>query len=399
MPSEYVSNRTFNLNFEDHRNSVVVKQGDSVSFDGRVAIYIPNGTSGVGRSLGKAIDIGWLTKKETKSSKKSSNKKSSKKDTAKKENKPRATYDPKIGGEFEEFLRQENDTKVLTEDELIVKKTKTRDEIHTGKMEVSVEEAAVKENVTVSSSTATPKTKAHSKEVISADVNSSIDMKNTPKAKEESKKNSFTVDETTPRIQDGASPDEIKRVVKVDLDQESQGATVVKKMGSSQTEVQEMDGVTLRRPDTTPKDTKITTTTAASAGDGMPNQGARVVGTIGGKKDGKKTEPLEPQDAKVVGRVGEKKGRTKTTTKTASKKAPSKKKSTHKKAVKTTSDDQDYLSKLPDGWGDLHWVKKEKFILELEDIGFIKFIMSVETLNAVQKACKKRLEQLEGNKS
>jgi hypothetical protein len=54
-----------------------------------------------------------------------------------------------------------------------------------------------------------------------------------------------------------------------------------------------------------------------------------------------------------------------------------------------------YLSMLPDDWGDLHWTKKEKFIKILTDIGLLKFILTVETLSAVQNACKARLAELE----
>jgi len=55
----------------------------------------------------------------------------------------------------------------------------------------------------------------------------------------------------------------------------------------------------------------------------------------------------------------------------------------------------DFLSMLPDDWGKLHWVKKEKFIKELTDIDFIKFIFTVETTKAVKNACTERLKELE----
>ena len=54
----------------------------------------------------------------------------------------------------------------------------------------------------------------------------------------------------------------------------------------------------------------------------------------------------------------------------------------------------DYLSMLPEDWGTLHWVKKEKFIKTLTDKGFIEFILSVETIKAVQNACTERLKEL-----
>ena len=64
--------------------------------------------------------------------------------------------------------------------------------------------------------------------------------------------------------------------------------------------------------------------------------------------------------------------------------------------TKITSTDAttDYLLILPDNWNKLHWVKKEKFIKDLDDVGFINFILSMETTKAVQNACKERLKEL-----
>ena len=62
--------------------------------------------------------------------------------------------------------------------------------------------------------------------------------------------------------------------------------------------------------------------------------------------------------------------------------------------VASVPESTDYLSTLPDDWGDLHWVKKEKFIKALTDKGFLEFILSVETIKAVQNACTERLSQL-----
>jgi hypothetical protein len=68
-----------------------------------------------------------------------------------------------------------------------------------------------------------------------------------------------------------------------------------------------------------------------------------------------------------------------------------------KKAFQKTASAEgkpDYLSMLPDDWGTMHWVKKEKFIMGLDDAGLVEFIQSVETVKAVLNACKERLRQL-----
>jgi hypothetical protein len=58
------------------------------------------------------------------------------------------------------------------------------------------------------------------------------------------------------------------------------------------------------------------------------------------------------------------------------------------------SEAPDYLTQLPDDWGTMHWVQKEKFIKALTDKGFVEFILSVETIKAVQNACTERLKEL-----
>jgi hypothetical protein len=54
-----------------------------------------------------------------------------------------------------------------------------------------------------------------------------------------------------------------------------------------------------------------------------------------------------------------------------------------------------YLLMLPSDWGTLHWVKKEKFIKSLTDVNFVKYIQTVETSTALQRACKERISELE----
>ena len=59
----------------------------------------------------------------------------------------------------------------------------------------------------------------------------------------------------------------------------------------------------------------------------------------------------------------------------------------------------DYLLTLPDNWGKMHWVKKEQFIKGIDDIYFIKFILSMENTKAVRNACNERLKELGHEKS
>ena len=51
---------------------------------------------------------------------------------------------------------------------------------------------------------------------------------------------------------------------------------------------------------------------------------------------------------------------------------------------------------LPADWAKMHWVKREQFIKSLTDKAFIEYILSVDTLKAVQKACTERLKELNG---
>jgi len=204
---------------------------------------------------------------------------------------------------------------------------------------------------------------------------------------------------------------------------------------------------------TSPDGLKITTKVgsgSSSVADGS-QQGGVVVAKIGGVKPKTNTSVIEPQEAVEVSKIGERKGAPPKSLKTdektgdeliadifeepvlvpktpeeieaekkkkteadkrakdraASRKKSStqtqeimeKKKNLSKEAsaqkTEKTEGGNDYLLMLPDDWGKMHWVKKEKFIKELTDIAFIKFIQSVETIKAVQNACAERLEELE----
>jgi hypothetical protein len=65
-----------------------------------------------------------------------------------------------------------------------------------------------------------------------------------------------------------------------------------------------------------------------------------------------------------------------------------------KTASKAGDENPNYLLMLPADWSKMHWTKKEIYVMSLTDIGFIKFIQTVETSAAIQKACAKRLTEL-----
>jgi len=52
------------------------------------------------------------------------------------------------------------------------------------------------------------------------------------------------------------------------------------------------------------------------------------------------------------------------------------------------------MDMLPEDWSTLHWVRKERFIMAITDIEFLKFIMKVESIKAVHAACRKRMTEL-----
>ena len=111
---EYVSTLDFNLNFEDHKNSVRVKKGESVFYDGETALYKKedNEVAGKTTALQRAIDkTYWLVPK-------------SKKAVIEEKtdiNQPKNTqYDDFKGGNFDEFVKRTN-MGIIREEDLTVK--------------------------------------------------------------------------------------------------------------------------------------------------------------------------------------------------------------------------------------------------------------------------------------
>lgn len=314
----------------------------------------------------------------------------------------------------------------------------------------------------VNSSTVTPKKVKRTLEVTQADemgADSTQPIK-TAKVSEPTKKKTYIVDNQTPRtIHEDMTKEEVQRITKVINADESQDARVVKKLDKSKMDVKEIEGVTLRKTESpkdiafnktvSPKDMSVKTTISSGSTPIADISAQEPVVVSKEKKAGEKTgdaliadifdEPTEKKVPKKTEEVSEK-----TEEKATEKKVPEKtekEKTAEKKAIaakkakeraitrkkssaktqkqmesekapkeildvqldaKVTDEPQteiDYISMLPDDWGKLHWVKKEKFIKELTNIAFIKFIFSVEKIKAVQNACAERLKTLGQKKS
>lgn len=483
QPLTFVATRDFALNFED-RNipSVKVREGETVKYDGQVAIYTKSdGDIAKGRCPGlksAIITMGWLemlveeeTPGEVEVPIEGSEDAPQLEEGSLFEDEvneppaeiPEGEYSDLKGGNFDEFAHKDGDThvvgsrgtEVIKEDDLIVKEipavNAAKENEKGGKLEVAGDQVEVK---TVTSTTVTPRTvKKGNFEVVEGDqfgADASIDIKMGKKTPEKpQEKKAYVVDDSTPRATEGMSREEIQRITKpqvIDAD-ESQDAKVVKKIAKGP-EVQQVEGITMRKTES-PKDVSfkktqspdgMTVTTKVGSGStgvaDVSQQGGVVVGSIGGDKVKKATPAIEPQEAVEVGKVGAEKPKPKVepgektgddliadifgdekkdaSSKRAKDRAAQRKKASvetqkmmegekepapevSKEEVKEKPKGEpvDYISKLPDDWGKLHWVKKEKFIKDLTDIEFIKFILSVETTKAVKRACTERLKELE----
>lgn len=486
----FVAVRGFSLNFED-RNipSVKIREGDTVQYDGQVALYTKSDGDVVkGRCMGlkSAINMmGWLELVVPESENPEETPESTEKGVLEEGNLfedelappsvpvPEVVYqDPDYdgmkGGSFDAYVTKDSNihvvgskgTEVIKEEDLIVKelpaiRTKAAEK-ENKKLEVAGDQVEVK---LVTSSTVTPRATPKRKyevvegEQYGADV--AMPMRTKQAAATESKLSSFTVDASTPRATEGMSREEVQRITKpvvINAD-ESQDAKVVKTF-DKEIEVKEVEGITMRKTkspkDITFKKTKspdgfTVKTTVGSGSTGVADvsqQGAVVVGAVGGVK--KTANALEPQEAVEVARIGEPKDEVPTTVtspqvgpgekvgtdlindifdepvakkpvtdlsdKRAQERAASRKKSsaqTQKMVEKEKPPEQpaeestekvassDYLLMLPDNWGKMHWVTKEKFIKTQTDVAFITFIKSVEPTKAIQKACIERLKELE----
>jgi hypothetical protein len=190
---------------------------------------------------------------------------------------------------------------------------------------------------------------------------------------------------------------------------ETQEGVVIKKIDIPKTEVttegitlkkyppQEpapvIEGITMRKV-AAPKDFSIKTT--VSSGGGVPTVDAAAPIEQEPIESLALPKPTGDSSKKALERAEARKKATMVTQKVVEQK---KKPAEQKKPVVTSKESEessgDFLTMLPDDWGKMHWVKKEMFINDLEDIDFLKFILSVETIKAVQNACVERLKALE----
>jgi len=369
---EYISNIEFSLNFEDSRKSTKVKIGDIVMYDGVTAKHVNklNGQEFVGRAvpLKSAVANNWLTL----------NVKGAKLEGPINVRSERVRenivykdpdYNPKTGGAFDKFLENDPDTfvahhhKVIKEEDQVVRKTSfdgqttAKVEKKTGKMEVSGDQVDVKTvSSTVSNSTSSAGTPKRAKmPVIQSDdghadhvITKTMTIKTAAKAPEKPK-NSFTVDGTTPNIPGDSTLAEVQRVVAPVKFDEAQDGRVVRKVGAPRMseEPNEQEGIVLKK-------------TAASTP--KKTSGSTPVADLSGVNTQAEVDALE--------------------------------KGLDKKEV-VNLETKNFLDMLPEDWSTLHWVKKEKFIMQINDVEFLKFIMKVETIKAVHGACRKRMVEIE----
>jgi hypothetical protein len=188
------------------------------------------------------------------------------------------------------------------------------------------------------------------------------------------KKASFVVDSTTPNVPEDATLKDLKRAKGASDPLEDQGARVVKKIKPA---IVEMDGQAVVEKEgirfekiKSPVDMTVTTK-VGPGGDGIGDQGGRVVRKIGASKVATAVDIPELNTTVEISELDN-----------------------NVSIPETKEGSSDYLGRLPDGWGKMHWVQKEKYIKSLTDVGFIKFIQSVETAKAVQDACAERLKAI-----
>jgi hypothetical protein len=380
---DFVAAIDFRLNFEDKTPSIMVKIGDVIQYDGEMASYTKSsGDRTLGRTLAlkSAIAGSWL-KPATIATETVQNPVQA---PAEVPTQTQAEYDALKGGNFETFLNQEKTVvagargSVIKEKDMIVKQTGSRvseeKATKTGRLEVSGDQVDVKTvDTTVTSSTSGFKGKKFSKEVrksedYGADSTQPIRTRKNAAATPETRPNTYTVDDKTPHVPDMATTEEIQRAKRIIKDAEPQEAKVIGNVRKSET-VETVDGITLKK---TVAPTEINTSVKVGSGEVITE--ATTVKLSSGGTGVTDLSGKDPDGAVVVAKIGEK----------AAPKIPE----------APATDGSNYLSMLPDSWADMHWVQKEKFIHRMVDKGFLEFLMKVETLPAIQKACEARLKEL-----
>jgi hypothetical protein len=426
---EFTAMREFALNFEDRKiKSVKLKISEVLLYDGEVADYKDSkGIQVVGRcpSLKSAINsMGWLVLNEN-----------GKKKTSKVEENKAPVTPPRFSGDFDGFrggnfdsfaateknvhvgkvpspIRQESFKKptLIKEENLIVKtstfgkksKASTNEE---SDLSVAGDQVEVKKGFTVNSSTSVNKETKRSMPVVLGDEKGSETskvIKNIkPPVVPNKKKSSFLVDANTPlTINDDMTSEEVNKM-KTIPEEDSQNGKVVSRIDRSKMKVQEVDGIILKKKTTE----GITLTTGVQAPKEISlavkvSSGGESVTSI--QDEGTvvaKVPTAQQKDADAAAKALARANARKVAAGQTQAMMEKEKKPTAKVVVKAPeTDEMDYLSMLPADWGQLHWVKREVFIKSLTDINFIKYIMSVETIKALQNACNERLKEL-GQKS
>jgi hypothetical protein len=162
------------------------------------------------------------------------------------------------------------------------------------------------------------------------------------------------VDGSTPALPSDATMKEVRRAVDTVQYDESQDAKVVKKVGSiaMPDEPNEQEGIVLKKTDFSKK-------VASSGGGSTP------VADLSGVSTQAEVDQIEAKlDRKEVSKT-------------------------------SSMNTEKFIERLPTDWSTLHWVKREKFIMEITEIDFLKYIMTVECTKAIIAACRKRMVELE----
>ena len=384
----------FGLNFEDRKiKSFKVRISDTVHYDGETAKYTsPKGEEVIGicPSLRSAINVmGWLVLKKN----------GKVKDVAVKVAKveapmPASTgdFDAQKGGNFDTFaikdranvfVAKKPDYSVIKETDLTVKTiefTKKSNVKEKRQNDLSAVGDQVEVRSSVNSSTAMPRQGKFSTNITRADEMGSAGttpINNIKKlaTKEKKPSNTFMVDKSSPVPSEDVTKEDLRKAIK--RSDESQDAKVVGKIAKGKiTEVQSIDGVTLKHVDSP---TEVSLKTKLSSGGDAPisaQEEGKVVGAI---------KSVEKRDADALEAAKQR---------AAARKAAAASTQAQVEKERAASGNPNYLSMLPENWVKLHWVKKEQFIKTLTDKAFIEYILSVETLKAVQNACRERLKEL-----
>lgn len=394
---EYTAVVDFALNWDNRKQeSVKVKKGEVLFYDGVTVTYKKrNGeqTSGSCSGLKTAITVAhWLVptvKGEEEDSFFTESKLETKKD-----------FDALKGGNFNTFLAKEGTTTVIREEDLVVKRTPgvkaTKTEMKSRNMEVVGDQVDVREVTLVNSSTSTGRKVKKITTVVRADeggADSTQPIKGLKKIVAGEKKKGFLIDGSTPlTISDDMTLNDVNKITKtmpvVVAAEDSQDGVVVSKIDMSKNQVKEIEGITLK------KTASVAKSAAATVGSSEKDISVKTTVSSGHTK----ITDIQSEGT-VVSTIKTDKQKEALARAEARKKASAQtQKQIEAEVVKVEAkldENTDYLSMLPEDWGTMHWVKKEKFIMELTDKEFIKFIMSVETVKAIQTACSERLKQLE----